>query len=120
VNAFIAIIFAFSCVACLYGIKQLFLGVSYGEQVWLDAGAASTHILFGKLRVFSMYSDAGQFGASQAIVAVIALTLAIGPFKLWKRAVFLIVALILVYGMAISGTRGALFALVSGLFFALF
>ena len=118
-NRFIVFILFFSCVATLYGMKQLYLGVSSGEQQWLNAGNDVTHILNGSLRVFSTYSDAGQFGASQATMAVIALVLAAGPFSLLKKIIFAIIALFLLYGMGISGTRGALFALVAGLFFAL-
>ncbi|RDC56193.1 O-antigen ligase domain-containing protein [Pedobacter chinensis] len=118
-NRFIASVLFFSCVATVYGVKQFYLGISGGEQQWLNAGNDYTHIINGTLRVFSMYSDAGQFGASQAIIAVIALVLAMGPFSFGKRIIFGLVALICLYGMALSGTRGALFALVSGLFFAL-
>ncbi|RZL46984.1 MAG: O-antigen ligase domain-containing protein [Pedobacter sp.] len=119
-NRFIGFIFFFSCLATLYGVKQLYIGVTNGEQQWLDAGNDFTHILGGKLRVFSIYSDAGQFGASQAVMAVIALVLAMGPFSLTKKIVFGIIGLVMLYGMAISGTRGALFALVAGLGFAVF
>lgn len=119
-NHFIGFIFFFSCLATIYGVKQLYLGVTNGEQQWLDTGAKVTHILEGKLRVFSIYSDAGQFGASQAIMAVMALVLALGPFSFLKKIAFGIIALIMLYGMGISGTRGALFALISGLAFALF
>lgn len=119
-NRFILFILFFSCVATLYGMKQLYLGVSNGEQQWLNAGNDVTHILNGKLRVFSMYSDAGQFGASQAIMAVVALTLATGPFSFFKRIAFAVLGVLFLYGMGISGTRGALFALAAGLFFALF
>lgn len=119
-NKFIAFIFFFSFIATLYGIKQIYLGVSSGEQQWLNAGNDYTHILNGKLRAFSIYSDAGQFGASQAILAVIAIVLIFGPFNFFKKLIFGFLALVFLYGMAISGTRGALFALVSGLFYAVF
>ena len=118
-NRFIGFILFFSCLATLYGVKQLYFGVTNGEQQWLNAGNDVTHILKGQLRVFSIYSDAGQFGASQAIVAVIAMVLAMGPFGFAKKIVFALVAVICLYGMAVSGTRGALFALVAGVFFAL-
>jgi len=119
-NRFIAFILFFSCLATLYGVKQLYIGLTGGERQWLDAGNNVTHILGGKLRAFSIYSDAGQFGASQAIMAVIAMVLAMGPFSITKRLIFGAIALLMLYGMAISGTRGALFALVSGLAYALF
>eukprot|EP01133_Synstelium_polycarpum_P019572 gene19572-23448_t len=64
--------------------------------------------------------DAGQFGASQAHICLIAAVLALGPFLWWKRMLLAIAAVILLYGMLISGTRGALFALIVGGFFALF
>lgn len=119
-NRFIGFILFFSCLATLYGVKQLYIGLTAGERQWLDAGNHVTHILGGKLRAFSIYSDAGQFGASQAIMAVIALVLAMGPFSIIKRLIFGLIAVLMLYGMAISGTRGALFALASGLAYALF
>src|SRR5690606_27835166 len=75
---------------------------------------------FGKLRVFSFYSDAGQFGASQAHFCMLAAILALGKFKWWKRLFLAVFACLSLYGMLISGTRGALFALVVAAFFALF
>lgn len=119
-NTFLIAIIMASVFAALYGVKQLHLGVSSEEQRWLNEGADFTHIVFGELRVFSLFTDAGQFGASQAHMALVTLVLALGPFKLWKRILLGIAACILIYGMLISGTRGALFALVSGAFFAIF
>ncbi|WP_188750694.1 O-antigen ligase family protein [Parapedobacter defluvii] len=113
-NNFLKLIIILSVISTIYGMKQLFLGVSAGEQAWLESGPKFTHVLFGQLRVFSFYTDAGQFGASQAHIGLIALILAFGPFKRWKKICLFICAGILLYGMLISGTRGALFALVSG------
>lgn len=119
-NRFIGFILFFSCLATLYGVKQLYVGLTGGERQWLAAGNHVTHILGGKLRVFSIYSDAGQFGASQAIMAVVALVLALGPFSITKKIIFGVIGLVMLYGMGISGTRGALFALVAGLGYSLF
>jgi hypothetical protein len=118
-NVFLYLILGLSLLASLNGIKQLYIGPSAGEQRFLDEGGNVTHILFGKLRVFSFYSDAGQFGASQAHIGVIALILALGPFKIWKRIVLFIASMLMIYGMLISGTRGALFALIVGIFLAI-
>ncbi|MBL0073191.1 MAG: hypothetical protein IPP34_15850 [Bacteroidetes bacterium] len=53
----------FSVLGALWGMKQLFYGLDEGEKAWLNVpGNLTTHLLFGKLRVFSFYSDAGQFG----------------------------------------------------------
>jgi len=109
-----------SLLATLNGIKQLKIGLSPGEQKFLDDGGALTHLIWGQLRVFSFYSDAGQFGASQASFVLLTAVLALGPFKKWKRVLLGLAALLTFYGMLISGTRGALFALVVGAFFAVF
>src|SRR5690606_30070371 len=57
---------------------------------------------------------------SQACFVVICGVLAFGPFKLWKRVVFSLLALLFFYGMLISGTRGSFFALVPGILLAIF
>jgi hypothetical protein len=117
---FIILIILFSLLATFYGIKQLHIGLDAADQKFLDDGAAKTHLLWGKLRVFSVFSDAGQFGASQALMGLATVILALGPYKIWKKILLGIIALIIFYGMLISGTRGALFALVAGVFAALF
>lgn len=113
---FLGLVIGFSVLGTLYGIKQFVWGVDGMEQRWLAEGAGKTHVLFGKLRVFSFYSDAAQFGASQAQVALLCLILAVGPFATWKRLVLAACSALLLYGMLISGTRGALFVLVVGVF----
>jgi hypothetical protein len=119
-NVFLIIIIGMSLLAALNGVKQLYIGPFPGEQAFLSGPAQKTHILFGKLRVFSFYSDAGNFGASQAHMGLIAMILALGPFKLWKRILLAAAAALLFYGMLISGTRGALFVVVVGIAVALF
>jgi hypothetical protein len=98
-----------SVIGTLKGFQQFHFGVDPFEQRWLDQGGAETHILFGKLRVFSFYSDAGQFGASQAHTGVVFGILALfkkGNLKL--KSFFIFVALAGFFGMLISGTRGAI------------
>ena len=117
-NIFLGIILLVSLLAAFYGIKQLKFGLSGAEREFLRS--SPTHLVFGKLRVFSFYQDAGQFGASMAHFAVISLVLALGPFRAWKKMAFLAAGLVFVYAMFISGTRGAIFALFSGMLVALF
>lgn len=112
---FLLLIIGFSVLAALYGIKQKVIGVDAMEQQWLDSGQAQTHVIWGKLRVFSFYAEAAQFGASQAHIGLICLILALGPFIWWKRVLFAVAGMILLYGMLISGTRGAMFVLASGI-----
>ncbi|GGD58490.1 hypothetical protein GCM10011514_23140 [Emticicia aquatilis] len=98
-----------SMLGSLNGLKQNLIGVDSFEQAWLDAGAAKQHILFGKLRVFSFYSDAGQFGASQAHTLVLAVILALqSGLSLKRKAFYYTAAVLSLIGMFISGTRGAM------------
>ena len=113
-NLFLILVIVLSVVAVLNGLRQTTIGLSAGEQKFLDEGGAGTHVLWGKLRAFSFFSNASQFGTSQAHIGLVAFILALGPFKWWKKIVLFIIAGILFYGMLISGTRGALFALVIG------
>lgn len=106
---FIYLWFILSLLGTFKGIIQNTIGVDYAEKAWLDAGAATQHILFGKLRVFSFYTDAGQFGASQAHTGVVALAASLSPKNSFKQRIFFIfTALMSFYGMMISGTRGAM------------
>jgi len=83
-------------------------GVDSYEQAWLDGGAAITHVLFGKLRIFSFLSDAGQFGANQAYSAVVAGIVAMVEKDFRKKIFYIVVAVFGIYGMLLSGTRGAI------------
>jgi hypothetical protein len=98
----------FALLATLKGIMQMNLGLDGAEQEWMNEGNYKTHILFGKLRVFSFLSDAGQFGANQAYTAVVATIFAIAQKKRYPKLFFLLVAFMGFYGMIISGTRGAM------------
>ena len=115
-NHFLYLVIGFSVLGALYGLKQKLLGVDGMEQLWLDKGGARTHLLWGQLRVFSYYSEAAQFGSSQAQAALMCGILALGPFSWPKRLLLAAAALLLLSGMLLSGTRGAFFVLAAGAF----
>lgn len=120
IRTFIKIWIVWSVIACLWGLKQLYFGVNHYEQMWLDAGAYKTHILFGRLRVFSFYSDAGQFGAAMGHIALVCLILSFGPHKFKRKLILWCLAGLFFWGMSVSGTRGALFVPLSGIMVYLF
>ena len=97
----------FSILATLKGIGQMVFGVDSAEQAWLDNGGAVTHVLFGKLRIFSFLSDAGQFGGNQGYAGVVFLIYAMAKKGL-PKIFFLTVGVLGLYGMLISGTRGSI------------
>lgn len=104
----------FSILATLKGIMQLKFGVDYAEQAWLNEGNYKTHILFGKLRVFSFLSDAGQFGGTQGYAGVVFIIYSMAEKIKRKKYFFLTVGILALYGMIISGTRGAISVPLSG------
>jgi hypothetical protein len=97
----------FSILASLKGLGQLFFGVDAAEQAWLDDGAAQTHVLFGKLRIFGFFTDAGNYGANQGYSAVVAIIYSMAKKGL-PKIFFITVGVLGLYGMLISGTRGAI------------
>ncbi len=116
---FLYLTIGLSVLGALYGIKQLHFGLSRGDYSFLENGGAATHMLWGRLRVFSFYAEASQFGSSQAHIGLMALILSFRKVKPKIRLLLMICSIIMLYGMLISGTRGALFALVPGAFLAL-
>ncbi|MEZ4981712.1 MAG: O-antigen ligase family protein, partial [Saprospiraceae bacterium] len=108
-DKFLKVISWLSVAGTIWGLKQMIIGTDAAEEYWLFVeGYADTHVLVGVLRVFSFYSDAGQFGASQAQLALMAGIIAIGPGKWSTRLFYVFIALITFVGFGISGTRGAL------------
>ena len=108
-DKFLITITAISVLGTLWGFRQKIFGVDAAEHYWLYVEEHyDEHILFGVLRVFSFYSDAGQFGASQAMMALVCGVIALGPLP-WKQKIFYAIAAIATFlGFAISGTRGAI------------
>ncbi|MFK8057294.1 MAG: O-antigen ligase family protein [Saprospiraceae bacterium] len=103
------VIFGISVVAALWGIRQKYFWIDAAEEHWLYAEEHATqHILFGELRTFSFYSDAGQFGASQAMMFLMAGIMALKPSSERARVFYIITAILCFVGFGISGTRGAL------------
>jgi O-antigen ligase len=104
---------SFSVIAALYSFKQFFIGLDDAEKQWLIANA-STHLLYGNLRVFSFYSDAAQFGAAMAQAALAAIILTLGKHSFRRKIIYLCCGLVCLYAMALTATRGALFVLFIG------
>ena len=114
---FVTIWFTCSIIGTLWGFKQMTIGLDSAEKAWLEVpGNLSTHMLFGRLRVFSFYSDAGQFGASQAHTAVVAFILFINEKARGRKFFYLVTGVLCILGMLISGTRGAIAIPVIGFF----
>lgn len=98
----------FTILGTLNGLKQYYIGVDSAEQLWLDQGGAVTHIIFGELRVFSFFSDAGQFGAAQGAAGIVGALVASSIKGMRNKLFFLTMSFLGFWGMFLSGTRGAM------------
>ncbi|MCX6285697.1 MAG: O-antigen ligase domain-containing protein [Bacteroidetes bacterium] len=113
-DRFLKIWAVISIIASAKAWIQLNIGVDPWEQKWLDDFGAVTHILWGNLRAFSFFSDAGQFGAAQGQIGIVAMIMFFYE-KRWKQRLFWLVVFIAgYYGMSSSGTRGAIFVPFAG------
>lgn len=109
IEAFLKVWAVLALIASLKGIQQKILGPDPWEQAWLNGGGNLTHMLFGQLRVFSFFTDAGQFGGAQGHAGVVFGILALNPNKKTRTRIFYaLVSALGIYGMMISGTRGSL------------
>lgn len=99
---------AISIFAALKGFMQKYGDCDPFEKRWLAQGGAITHVLFGQLRAFSFYSDAGQFGAAMGHASISSFVLFTGPYAKKKKIIFFILFIFFFWGYLISGTRGAI------------
>lgn len=96
------------------GLVQQFIGFDAAEVNYLNAGSARTHLLASGTRYFSIFPSAGIFGALMGNALVI-FFIASFYVKKWERVYFLLVAAVALYGLMISGTRGAMAVPAAGL-----
>lgn len=104
----------FSMILTLKGAMQLYAGLDSAEQGMMVGPFLRTHLLWGKLRVFSLCSDAGQFGVCQAHAGLVGAILFLGAQSLRQKVFYALMCITGIYGMFISGTRGALFVVAAG------
>jgi hypothetical protein len=92
------------CFACLYGIKQLYVGYSSAERLWFSSISFSTLFIKGIARPFSFFQSPASF-ADFLVLSIIGVLIvnSAGSFK-GKR---LLLALIpfLFYGILITSVR---------------
>lgn len=98
----------FTLLALAKGFVQQMGYIDPAEHRWLMEGGAKTHMVAGHLRVFSFFTDAGQFGAAMGYSGVVFTVVAMGLSKGVERWYYGFVAVAAFVGMMISGTRGAI------------
>jgi hypothetical protein len=110
---------ALSLFAAFWVWKQQKIGLTASENSFIQGRGRSTHIINGgaTIRLFSVYSDAANFGIGIASTAVAFLIFAITTKIKKHKYYFLLVGLACTWAMFPSGTRTATFCLFAGFAF---
>ncbi len=105
----------FTITAFLKLIYQKYRGFDSTEIEWLLDGNWGTHLLSTGIRYFSIFSDAGNFGASMGLVTIVYAIITFHTQNRLLRLFYLTIAIMGAIGMIMSGTRGALIVPFGGL-----
>ena len=97
--------------------KQKNYGFTTVESIWMETRGRTTHILNGGtlIRYFSTFSDAANYGCNAAGTAAAFIIFSITSKIKKIRLFYLIVSILVIWGMFQSGTRTAIFCLAAGL-----
>ncbi len=101
------IIIGLAFFTALYGLKQEFMGMTTFEKAWLYADPERFQLFFqwGRMRVFSILSDAMTFGIMMVYMGFFCFIYATAPMKTTSRAFLIFAGIIMFWVSAYSGTR---------------
>jgi len=105
----------FTITAFLKLLYQKYRWFDAAETEWLMRGNWVTHIISTGIRYFSIFSDAGNFGANMGMVTIIYSIISFNTSQRLLRLYYLAIALMGITGMFMSGTRGAIIIPFGGL-----
>jgi putative inorganic carbon (hco3(-)) transporter len=91
----------------IYGLKQEFMGMTAFEKAWLYADPERFQLFFqwGRMRVFSILSDAMTFGIMMVYMGSFCFIYATAPMKSTSRAFLIFAGIVMFWVSAYSGTR---------------
>lgn len=94
-------------IAGLYAIYQQYFGYLPGEMRYIMSQPGVFDLLFqgGQLRKFSFFADVVTFGIFSGSMGVVTLILGINETNKRQRIIYLAMTVVLMLGMAYSGTR---------------
>ncbi|HET6252716.1 MAG TPA: O-antigen ligase family protein [Puia sp.] len=109
IRRFIIFVFCVMLVVALYGCFQQWHGLFDFELRWVSADPVRFALIFiaGDYRKFSTMGDPAGFAIVMACVSVFYLVLLTGPWSTKRKLVLLPGVVVLLMGMAYSGTRTA-------------
>lgn len=106
----------FVIIAFVKLLIQKYIGFDSAERYFLYVqGAKSTHILGSGIRYFSFFPDAATFGTFMGMASFVYAIASFHTNRLIVTIYYLFLAIISIFGLLLSGTRGALIIPLSGL-----
>lgn len=104
-----------SLFSVFWTFKQQYIGLTPKENSWLYASGATTHIVNGITRYWSTFNDAANYGCNAAATSVAFLLIGLTSKFKKDKIFFIIVSLLVLWGMFQSGTRTAIGCFFAGL-----
>jgi putative inorganic carbon (hco3(-)) transporter len=105
--------------AAFYGLKQEYLGMSTAEKAWLHADPERFQLFFqwGRMRIFSILSDAMTFGIMMTYMGLFCWIYATSPMSKFWRIALIIIGFVMLMASVYSGTRTCFLLLPMGMVF---
>lgn len=105
-----------SLFAALWIWKQKYIGLTIAENNFLQGAGRTTHIIAGGtvIRLFSVFSDAANYGVYIASVAVAFIIIGLTSKVLRSKVFFFVVGITCMLAMGPSGTRTATICFIAG------
>ena len=106
----------FALFSAIWTWKQKTFGFTDAEHIWMETRGRRTHILNGGtlIRYFSTFSDAANYGCNAAATGVALFIFGITSKLKRDKIFFILIGIMVVWGMFQSGTRTAIFCLGAG------
>lgn len=105
----------FTLLAITKTFMQKYIGFDSFETKWLNEGGATTHIIWSGVRYFSFFTDASNMGANMGAATMFFGIAAFHMRSYLCRIYYLSIAILAIYAMFLSGTRGAMIVPLAGL-----
>jgi len=115
----IKVIIGLTFLSVLYGLKQEFVGFTTTELSWLYSDEERFQLIFqwGRLRIFSFFSDPTTYGILMGYMGVFCSILFLGPYKVSQKIWLAIGVALMMACMAFAGSRTPVILIPAGLFF---
>ncbi|RMF29362.1 MAG: O-antigen ligase domain-containing protein [Bacteroidetes bacterium] len=106
-------------IAALYGLKQEWWGFTNAEWAWLNADAERFMLFYqwGRMRIFSFFSDPTTYGILMGYMSIFCFVLATAPLAIWKRVGLIVAGVAMWLALAYSGSRTPVVMVAAGLAF---